>query len=86
MVGSLNYMAPEQFKGKPTTQSDLYSLGGTLYYLLTGADPQPLTCSHPAALLQVPAALDDIVARLTSLKLADRYQTASEAAADLGAL
>jgi hypothetical protein len=37
-------------------------------------------------LLQVPAALDDIVARLTSLKLADRYQTASEAAADLGAL
>lgn len=86
VVGKHNYMAPEQFKGKPTTQSDLYSLGCTLYYLLTGQDPTPLSCSHPAKQTEsVPPYLDNVVAMLTNLDVTKRYSTAKEAASDLAA-
>jgi tRNA A-37 threonylcarbamoyl transferase component Bud32 len=52
VVGKHNYMAPEQFKGKPCPQSDLYSLGGTVFYLVTGRDPTPLSCSRPSTVLR----------------------------------
>jgi serine/threonine protein kinase len=40
--GSLRYAAPEQWSGQPTTQSDLYSLGVTMWELTTG-NPAPLS-------------------------------------------
>lgn len=84
VVGKHNYMSPEQFRGQPTTQSDLYSLGCTLYYLITGEDPVPLSCSHPSTRrADTPPALDDVVARLTQLDLAQRYQSAAQAQSDL---
>ena len=36
IIGTYGYMAPEQFQGSASHASDLYSLGGTLLYLLTG--------------------------------------------------
>jgi CHASE2 domain-containing sensor protein/tRNA A-37 threonylcarbamoyl transferase component Bud32 len=40
ILGTPSYMSPEQLAGNPVTgQSDLYSLGITLYHLLTGAPP-----------------------------------------------
>ncbi len=38
-VGSAEYMSPEQTKGKAFPASDLYSLGVTCIYLLTGISP-----------------------------------------------
>lgn len=78
VVGKHNYMAPEQFKGKPVVQSDLYSLGCTMFFLLCGVDPRPLTCSHPSALVPVAKSIDNIVARLTELELTSRYKSAGE--------
>ncbi len=42
VVGTYGYMPPEQFGGKTTPASDLYSLGATLIYLATGAHPTEL--------------------------------------------
>ena len=36
IVGTFGYMAPEQFRGAADTASDLYGLGATLLYLLSG--------------------------------------------------
>lgn len=44
IVGTYGYMPPEQFSGRAFPASDLYSLGATLIYLVSG--------SHPADLLQ----------------------------------
>ena len=38
-VGTPEYMAPEQWDGKPNPQSDLYSLGIVLYEMVTGRKP-----------------------------------------------
>jgi Protein kinase domain len=43
IVGSYGYMPLEQFGGQTTAASDLYSLGMTLLYLLTGVHPAELT-------------------------------------------
>jgi tRNA A-37 threonylcarbamoyl transferase component Bud32 len=42
LVGKHGYMAPEQIRGKASPLSDIYSLGQTLYFCLTGTDPVPL--------------------------------------------
>ncbi len=41
-VGTVGYMPPEQLQGKAYCASDLYSLGGTLLYLLTHRSPDEL--------------------------------------------
>jgi serine/threonine protein kinase len=42
VVGTYGYMPPEQFGGRTTPASDLYSLGATLIYLVTGMHPTEL--------------------------------------------
>ena len=39
-VGTMGYAPPELFSGKVEPRSDIYSLGATLFHLLTGSDPQ----------------------------------------------
>lgn len=84
VVGKHSYIPPEQFRGKAVPQSDLYAFGATLFYLLTGKDPEPITQAHPrvdhGALSQE---IDDIVAKATSLGLSTRYQECQEIKTDL---
>ena len=42
VVGTYGYMPPEQFGGRAVPASDLYSLGATLIYLVTGTHPADL--------------------------------------------
>ncbi|HNM48439.1 MAG TPA: serine/threonine-protein kinase, partial [Candidatus Obscuribacter sp.] len=83
VVGKHAYLPPEQFRGRPTTQSDLYALGGTLFYLVTGVEPAPLSCSRPAETAAVSAEFSGIVAKCTELSLGDRYRSAEEVFRDL---
>jgi tRNA A-37 threonylcarbamoyl transferase component Bud32 len=79
IVGKHAYLPPEQFRGKPTSQSDLYAFGATLFYLLTGKDPEPISQSSPLASgISVSEKLDQIIQHATKLQSDKRYQSASE--------
>lgn len=73
VVGKHAYMSPEQFKGLLGSESDIYALGCTLHFMLTGVDPEPISESRPASVRStVGTAIDQVVCDATKLKLADR--------------
>ncbi|MGA2032331.1 MAG: protein kinase [Thermoguttaceae bacterium] len=97
MVGTLRYMAPEQFQGKADRRSDVYSLGLTLYELLTlrpafdETDQRRLirqvTQEEPPPPRRlnpaIPRDLETIVVKAIASHGEHRYATAGEFAADL---
>ncbi len=99
LVGTIDYIAPEQANdaARADIRADIYSLGCTLYHLLTGQTPYPgggvldkLTRhmgGRPMRLTQlrpdVPLALARVVERLMSPDPAKRFATPGEAAAAL---
>jgi serine/threonine protein kinase, bacterial len=78
VVGKHAYVPPEQFRGKPTAQSDIYALGATLYFLLTGVDPEPISRSDLSGDIAVPLSLAQIIMKATEPNAAERYFSASE--------
>ena len=100
VMGTPDYIAPEQLRGAATVdgRADLYSLGGTLFYLLTGQTPfahrkgmydkfEAQTRETPPDVRslrpEVPAAVAELVHRLLAKKPEDRPRTAAEVAAAL---
>jgi tRNA A-37 threonylcarbamoyl transferase component Bud32 len=77
MVGKQSYMPPEQLRGKAVPQSDIYSLGGTCYFLLTGKDPTPLEVSQVRD-NKPGTQLNPLLAKCTALDSAERYQSSEE--------
>ncbi|MBD2169451.1 GUN4 domain-containing protein [Calothrix membranacea FACHB-236] len=87
-VGSPGYMAPEQMRGKALPASDLYSLGVSCIYLLTGTSPFELfdvTSDRWVWRDYVPnkgkinTRLGNILDKLLQNALPQRYKTAAEA-------
>ncbi len=97
MVGTLRYMAPEQFSGQADARSDVYGLGLTLYELLTlrPAFEDSSRSGLVAKIVQgvpltprklnpaVPRDLETIVLKAMAREPRDRYATAGELARDL---
>jgi serine/threonine protein kinase/tetratricopeptide (TPR) repeat protein len=97
IVGTPDYMAPEQFEGKELTPAtDIYSLGIVLYELVTGTHPfaasSPVGAAvsrgrrpRPASSLQkgLPGRCDAIICKCLEFDPANRYQSAKEVADDL---
>ena len=79
LIGKQSYMSPEQFRGKACPASDLYSLGATMHFLLTGKDPEALAVSHPAELVStINPEVDRLVADLTAIDLEKRIGSAKD--------
>lgn len=100
VIGSPPYMAPEQFHGKAVFASDLYSLGVTMYQMLTGVLPYDTPSPADLARLmtgelitapklrnpKLPKPVNDIVLKAMAPDIASRYQRASDLLADILAL
>jgi serine/threonine-protein kinase len=102
LMGTLDYIAPEQALNAHAadTRSDLYSLGCTFYFLLTGRVPYPggtaaekllrHQMGQPTPVEQLRPGLPSrgaaIVRKLMARRPEDRYQTPAEAAADLASV
>lgn len=84
VVGKHNYMSPEQFRGKPTGQSDIYSMCASLFFLLTGQEPEAISQLHPHKVdPSIPETWDRIIAKGTALDTTKRYASVDELYADL---
>ena len=98
LVGTPNYMSPEQVKTTPVSpRSDLFSAGTVMYEMLTGVKPFAApelsgilynVVNHvPAPVNEVnpavPAAVSQVVAKLLAKRPEDRYASAAEALNDL---
>ncbi len=101
IIGTPEYMAPEQVEGKPVDQrADLYALGVILFEMVTGRPPfegdTPLAVAikhktdpppDPRALApQIPAELGRVILRSLEKDRDKRYQTSEEFLADLTAI
>ena len=92
VIGSPPYMAPEQFQGKAVFASDVYSIGITMYQMLTGALPYGTPAPGDVERLmtgelvtppklknrRIPRVVNDIVLKTLHPDLTKRYQRASD--------
>jgi serine/threonine protein kinase len=97
VIGSPPYMAPEQFHGKAVFASDIYSLGVTMYQMLTGVLPYdtPAPSDIPRLMTgelvsaprlknpSIPKAVSDVILRAMAPDVTARYQRASDLLTDL---
>jgi hypothetical protein len=97
IIGTLDYIAPEQLEGRADRRSDVYALGCVLVHSLTGRVPFPdlpapakvwahLNAPPPRVTdgtQNVPAAVDDVVGRAMAKDPDDRYQSAGDFAKGL---
>jgi predicted Ser/Thr protein kinase len=98
--GTPAYMSPEQMFGKPIDgRSDIYSLGVILYEMSTGHRPYStddpldvvLALSHKllrpsGAETHLPEAVNDVIGKMLTVELDQRYQTAAEVEGAFAAL
>jgi len=97
IVGTPDYMSPEQVKGMPLdVRSDLFSFGVVVAEMMTGRHPfrQPSTMETLSAVLREPPALGAdmppgmtvLLSRLLAKDAADRYASITDVRPDLAAL
>jgi serine/threonine-protein kinase len=86
-VGTMGYAPPELFSGRVQPASDVYSLGATMFHLLTGSDPQdnPLLIfdfsknPRPRQITpSISSEMEMILMRSVEYKPDDRFRTAGE--------
>ena len=90
MIGSAEYTAPEQLRGKAVFASDIYSLGMTCLHLLTGVSPFNLYNADEGRLVwqdylkaPIDKRLSQVLARMTTVATRQRYGSAREVLQEL---
>ena len=91
-VGTMGYAPPELFSGRVQPASDVYSLGATMFHLLTGSDPQdnPLLIfdfsknPRPRQIApSISSEMERILMRCVEYRPEDRFRTAGELRSEL---
>ncbi len=83
-VVSQGYSPPEQYWGAADPRSDIYALGATMHFLLTGQEPLALQVSSPKQFnSEISDRIDLVVQRATQQDPLLRYQSAAEMLEDL---
>lgn len=83
-VVSQGYSPPEQYWGAADPRSDIYALGATMHFLLTGQEPLALQISSPKQInSEISDRIDLVVQRATQQDPLLRYQSAAEMLEDL---
>ncbi|MGA7934097.1 MAG: FHA domain-containing protein [Kovacikia sp.] len=92
-ISSNSYAAPEQLQGQPTIACDLFALGRTLLYLLTGKDPAEFytqqeqgLCLDPQSVPDLSPEMAGIIQKLTQPQPEARYASVREVAEALSQL
>ena len=97
VIGSPPYMAPEQFHGKAVFASDVYSLGVSMYQMLTGMLPYETPAPGDIDRLmtgelvsaprvrnpKIPKAVSDVILKAMAPEITARYQRAGDLLDDL---
>jgi eukaryotic-like serine/threonine-protein kinase len=97
VIGSPPYMAPEQFSGRAVFASDIYSVGVSMYQMVTGALPYDTPLPSEVQKLmrsdlitpprvknsRVPRGINDAIMKAMAPEIAARYQRASDLLEDL---
>ncbi len=82
ILGTPGYAPPEQYgRAQTDARSDIYSLGATLYYILTRDDPglTPLSFKVPSSVNpSITPLWDSVLLKALSLSADDRYQSVRE--------
>ena len=70
IIGTLGFMSPEQTNSSQVdARSDIYSLGATLYQMVTAKNPRVMNFNH------VPNAIRDVLHKATEESVEDRFQS-----------
>lgn len=83
-IGTPGFAPPEQLANRTVYASDIYALGMTCLYLLTGKDPTQFSIDPYTGELDgvdkadISESLIEIVNKMVQISLADRYQSASQ--------
>lgn len=81
-IGTVGFAPPEQFALRPVFSSDIYALGITCLYLLTGKGPLDFDTDHKTGELlwqnsvQVTQPFGQVLSRMLKISLQDRYKSA----------
>lgn len=79
LVGKQSYISPEQFRGHAMVESDIYAFGCTLFFMLTGQEPEALSTSNPKELRpDLSPDICELVESCTQMEPEDRYRSASQ--------
>ena len=79
IIGSRGYTPPEQYGFSQTKpQSDIYAFGATLYYLITGKEPDYNTISKNTFNQDVPPVYLEIIKKCMAFNPEDRYSNIKE--------
>ena len=88
-VGTMGFAPPEQLAMRPIYSSDIYAVGATCLYLMTGKSPREFPCNELTGELlwrqeiSITGALEKVLSKMLEVDIRYRYKSADEVLNDL---